>query len=1059
MSSEGPARPRVLAVPGPVPLLPAGARVRAEPGPEDLGWADVLILGPGLAEPWEQLRRWRLAGHRFGAVILGELAEAVERAPLEPLLVLASAPPAGWEEALQGLRGGGAGPSELQLGPTTVDLRRRELRRATGVEALSARECELLAYLAARPQRDVGRDELQVQVWRHRKPTLSRAVDMAVARLRKKIELDPSTPRWLLSSRGDGYRLVLEPPPAPAAPPAPTTARWSGPPAPSGRLYGRDALQAELRTLLERGERLLTLVGPPGTGKTALAAALARDPALGPACWVELAAARDAEGARLALAAALGLETSQMRTGADLDLRLAGATADGALSLLVLDNAEHLIDAAAAMVSALRRADSPCRVLVTSQLRLGLRGERVIDVPPLRAEDATALFLDRAAAAGAPPETAADAASLAGIVACLDGLPLSVELAAARTRLLTPAELLARLSDRLRTLHSGPRDAPDRHASLRAALGWSWELLSPQEQDALAQISVFEGPFDLAKADEVLALEGWPAGSTALDAVDALLERSLVRRAAAQDPSEARYELLGSVRAFAREQRPPERYAGLRERHRAACVRRASRLTESAEREELPLLARRMWEEAADWTAAMEGAEDGDRSTLALALDTLHQLRGTLEQRLAALDRALALTGRPLERGLLLMARGRARLLASPDEAAAQDLREAAHLLEQSGRPDQQALALSVLGDLISRRGDIRGALEAATLATEIARACQAENTYVHTANRAYFWLILHGGAEGSAERVAELWEALGEAIRRRQLRRAYRHGIQLGAVLEDLGDAEGASRARRETLACAERLQAPTMLGGARFHAAIDALTARDYPRARRLLDDALNTTLQAGDRSRLPYVRFYRCLVDLHAGEPCRARLEELHGEFSGGAERRVEAHLLNARAQEALLREAPAEALALAEQSLAQARALSLRPLERSVQLTAALARWMLGSPAQGRELSLDPSTGAEERALAASLWWASARVDGEDTAPALDALRAAVGTGSWADRAAYGALLPVLEAAPASGTPLDLEAARRALDSQPTSVTVRLLAMLLARVRTVTARNGA
>ncbi|CAA9576383.1 MAG: Transcriptional regulator, AfsR family, partial [uncultured Thermomicrobiales bacterium] len=325
---------------------------------------------------------------------------------------------------------------------------------------------------------------------------------------------------------------------------------------------GREREVAEVTGLLRRGEaRLLTLAGPGGVGKTHLALAAAAEllDAFPDGAWfVDLAPLADPALVPTAVATALGLREAGGRPPADA---AANHLRDKA-ALLVLDNWEHLLGAAP-FVADLLAACPRLAVLATSRAPLRLRGEREHPVGPLALADpaadaaalagseAVALFVERARAV--KPGFALDetnAVAVAGIVRRLDGLPLAIELAAARVRVLAPPALLARLDRALPLLTSGPRDAPARQRTLRDAIAWSHGLLSPDERDLFRRLAVFVGGFTLEATEAVADLGG---ELDALGGLEGLAEDSLLRPA--EGPGgEPRFTMLATVREFAREQ-------------------------------------------------------------------------------------------------------------------------------------------------------------------------------------------------------------------------------------------------------------------------------------------------------------------------------------------------------------------------------------------------------------------------------------------------------------------------------------------------------------------------
>ena len=436
---------------------------------------------------------------------------------------------------------------------------RRQLL-ADGVPvAIGARAFDLLHALVVRRDRTVLKSELLDLVW----PDViveEANLHVQVSALRKVLG-----PRAISTVPGRGYRFVAPLAEQPAGAAKPQRRRFSS--AGSGAT-GAASVVDRPRGRTSRGRRsgvdatLVTITGAGGIGKTRLALAVAgalasrwRDGIV----WVEGAAVQDPVQLPQAVAQSLQIALSGERSAEQL-----AAALEVRSMLLLLDNCEHLVEAAVELVTALRRKAPGVHLLLTSQQTLRVPGEQVFQVPPLALPGATdppderfgalRLFAERARAVDRQFKIdASNGSAIADICRQLDGLPLAIELAAARVKLLGVQGLRERLGQRLRLLTIGSRDALPRHQTLRAALEWSHGLLAPPEQAVLRRLSVFVGGFTLELAQQVARdangddLDEW----TVLDVLGSLVDRSLVSVDAGEP---VRYRLLETMRVFALEQ-------------------------------------------------------------------------------------------------------------------------------------------------------------------------------------------------------------------------------------------------------------------------------------------------------------------------------------------------------------------------------------------------------------------------------------------------------------------------------------------------------------------------
>ena len=459
----------------------------------------------------------------------------------------------------------------LKFGRFEVLPHRREFIAEGVPVALGSRAFDVLMVLIEAGGELVTKDEILSRVW----PGMvveEHSLQFHISTLRKVLGEDRG---FIKTISGRGYRFVADittaaageqegfPGRRAALPPSlPDAESLTNLPAPTSGLIDREVELSEAATLLT-AQRLVTLVGAGGIGKTRLGLAVARQlrPNFADGVWVaELAPLSDPDLVPVIVATALGLEIAR---GAVAPERVAGELGAKQL-LLVLDNCEHVIGAAATMAEALLRANPRAHVMATSREPLRAEDECLYRVPPLAVPDegtddiedllgygAVQLFVARVRAT--EPHFAPDqriAPAIAAICRRLDGIALAIELAAARAAALGVEEVAAHLDDRFHLLTGGRRTALPRHQTLRATLDWSYQLLAEAERVVLRRLSIFAGSFSL-EAARAIAASTKLAAFDVIDAVANLVAKSLVIANAGE--TVACYRLLETTRAYALE--------------------------------------------------------------------------------------------------------------------------------------------------------------------------------------------------------------------------------------------------------------------------------------------------------------------------------------------------------------------------------------------------------------------------------------------------------------------------------------------------------------------------
>lgn len=646
-----------------------------------------------------------------------------------------------------------------------------------------------------------------------------------------------------------------------AVPAALTMAVRGNLPAEAGSFVGRVADLDALAEDFRRGERLVTLLGPGGAGKTRLALRYASRHLAGPpvptggAWFCDLTEARTLQGVAGTVAAALGIPLVGDAAGSAE--RLGVAIAGRGPLLLVLDNFEQAVEHAPATVGRWMAAAPDARFLVTSRELLRLDGEVAHEVENLSEPEAVQLFLERAKAVRRGWTPSADETPIvAEIVRRLDLMPLAIELAAARMTTFGPARLREMLSKRFELLAGARRSATSRQSTLRGAIDWSWGMLKPWEQAALAQASIFRGGFTVEAAERVIDLAFVPDAPWVVDVLQSLREKSLLR-ATEVAGGDLRFGMYESIREYAAgrlDETKGERHA-VEVRHAEFYLHEGEQLAAGMEAHGGTERMRRLMPEVDNVESIHRraiGATPPDAASAlraACVLEPVFVLRGPLGVLLSMLDSAISVAPPNVDPGLLvkaLQARGGARAISGSAGEGIADLERAIAIARESGKIE---LLARLHGDLGRARLAAGKMAEAATSLDEsialagsdpgalgFARACRA---------------MCHHFQGRFQEARAAYEEALEHLAKTGNRRLGTKVLGNLGLVHESLGDFERAQALFEQSLASGRALNDQRHEGIVLGYLGVLHQEKGRFAEARRHYEDAIVKLREVGDRN----------------------------------------------------------------------------------------------------------------------------------------------------------------------------------------------------------------
>jgi predicted ATPase/DNA-binding XRE family transcriptional regulator len=696
-----------------------------------------------------------------------------------------------------------------------------------------------------------------------------RASRQLVERLAQALEVEPAEwPRLTRFARDEGEPDAASLPTQTVQ--LPSQPRRHNLPAPLTSFVGREKETAEVRQLVT-AHRLVTLIGPGGMGKSRLSLMVAGSvlDLFGRGVWlVELASLAEPRLLPQAVAQALGVREAR---GQPVAAALGDYVRDKPL-LLVLDNCEHLIEACADLAQTLLQAGQALHILATSREALRVPGERVYAVPPLslpwaherapeklHAFESVQLFVDRAATT-LPGFALSSANSAAVVQVCrqLDGMPLALELAAARVNVLRVEQIASRLSERFRLVAGGSRTSLPRHHTLRATIDWSHAALSTAERALLRRVSVFAGGWTLELAEAICADERRPSDNI-LDLLSALGHKSMlvIKREPGQP---ARYRLLETIRAYGQEQLQAAGEADwMRRRHLQAfaqlAVEAEPHLRQADQGEWIERLRAELDNIRAALTWSLEhGHEVALGVRLAAAIWHFWNLYGYLAEDVRWMDLALKAQQQHLTddspetlklRGYLFVRAAVVFLWMGDNARAAQLAADGLLACQATGAHDDQALAHIMRGNAAWTQGDYARGQQ---YLDEAIRLAQAEQLAWHEASAHYFLCVMsrsqrdYVAAEQHGQICLRMCRELGESVG------ATDTLMHLGGMALDHGRYEEAASLFDECVATFRGLNVPGSLIDALTSRGEVALFAGDFATARSCHSEALSLAQELG-------------------------------------------------------------------------------------------------------------------------------------------------------------------------------------------------------------------